>query len=77
MREALLPFASAADVRARVALAEACLHLCEDALLAKDTPTAKERAHESLAHATAAVEIDATSAAARSLSFIFAVAVAH
>ena len=65
VRSLLLPFADAADVRARCGLAECCLHLAEEALEAKDAPTAKERATESLAHATSAVEIDGASAAAR------------
>lgn len=65
VRTLLLPYADAGDARARTALAESCLHLCEDALAAKETATAKEHALESLAHASAAVELDETSAAAR------------
>ena len=65
VRDLLLPFAAASDARARVGLAEACLHLCEEALSGKDAATAKERAQESLAHATAAVELDPASAPAR------------
>ena len=60
----LEPFAEASDVRARCAMSECCLHLCEEALARKDTPAAKHMALESLRHATSAVAIDASSAAA-------------
>ena len=44
----LLPFAGAADVRARCALAECCLHLAEASLTRKETATAKERAMDNV-----------------------------
>ena len=64
VRELLLPYAHAADARARCALSECCLHLAEEALAKKDA-AAKERAAECLEHASAAVEIDPSSARAR------------